>query len=47
MLAQAGEAQFLSELLQKILPLMGFFPSTAEGFIAAFREVHSQFWRRS
>ena len=46
-LAQAGEAQFLSDLLQRVLPLMGFYHATAEGFIEAFRELHREFWSKA
>jgi hypothetical protein len=46
-LAQAGEAQFLSDLLRKILPLAGFFPETAEGFVDAFSQLNARFWSKA
>jgi hypothetical protein len=46
-IAQAGEAQCLSALLQNVLPLMGFYHATAEGFIEAFRELHREFWSKA
>ncbi len=44
LIAQAGEAQFLSDLILKLVRLMGFFPPTYEGFIEAFRQVNSATW---
>jgi hypothetical protein len=46
-LAQAGEAQFLTQLIEKILPLAGFFPFTDEGFIDAFQNLNHVFWNKA
>ena len=42
--AQAGEAQFLTQLIGKVLPLMGFYPPTDEGFFDAFAQLNGRFW---
>ena len=47
LLAQAGEARFLTELIGKILPLRGFFPGTDDGFFDAFRQLSSGFWDKA
>jgi hypothetical protein len=46
-LAQAGEARELSELLQAVLPLMGWLEPTADGFIQAFNDCRGGFWNRA
>jgi hypothetical protein len=46
-LAQAGEAQALSDLLQTVLPFMGWLEPTAEGFIEGFRQCRSGFWDKA
>jgi len=43
-LAQAGEAQFLTQLIGVVRPLMGFYPPTDEAFFDAFSELHRKFW---
>lgn len=46
-LVQAGEAQALSDLLQTVLPFMGWLEPTAEGFIEGFRQCRSGFWDKA
>jgi hypothetical protein len=48
-LAQAGEVHMLSEAIQRALPLSGFLqlPPTADGFIEAFRRVHTGCWEKA
>ena len=46
-LAQAGEARALSELIQTVLPLMGWLEPTADGFIQAFNSCRGGFWNRA
>lgn len=46
-IAQAGEADFLTELIGKLLPLSGWLGSTDERFFEAFRACHRQYWERA
>jgi|SRR5437879_3477066 len=45
--AQAGEAQFLTQLIGKVRPLMGFYPPTVEGLFESFRQLNHVFWKRA
>jgi hypothetical protein len=44
LLAQAGESQFLTQLLGKLLPQAGFVGYTDTEFFAAFAQLHAKFW---
>jgi hypothetical protein len=44
LLAQAGESQFLTQLLGTLLPQAGFSGLTDTGFFATFAQLHAKFW---
>lgn len=45
--AQAGEAQFLTQLIGAFRPQMGFYPPTVEGLFDCFRQLNETFWGRA
>jgi hypothetical protein len=47
LLAQAGEAEFLTDLICRLIARVSPLASTKFGFITNFQQIHDRFWRRA